>query len=70
MQMETVTGRTNHSGISRDSSRQERQKENEEEEEEEEDEDEEDGEEEEEKESLRTRFAICVLNPFLNVGPR
>ena len=68
MQMETVTGRTNHSGISRDSSRQERQKENEEEEEEEEDEEEE--EEEEEEESLRTRFAICVLNPFLNVGPR
>ena len=66
--METVTGRTNHSGISRDSSRQERQKENEEEEEEEEDEEEE--EEEEEEESLRTRFAICVLNPFLNVGPR
>ena len=70
MQMETVTGRTNHSGISRDSSRQEeRQKENEEEEDDDDEEGEED-EEEEEEESLGTRFAICVLNPFLNVGPR
>lgn len=36
MQMKTVTGRTNHTGISRDLNRQERQKEEEEEEEREE----------------------------------